>query len=181
MIIIAGVSSFFGRGLIELLPVFAATIFEGDSGTLGILMASSGFGAVIASIVYMTGYLDMRLSKAVLCGGYGMGLSCFLFAFTKSLWLGSLMIAIIGFFITFVAVGSQSEVQMKVDNELRGRVSSLWTIIVLGGPAIGSLIAGILASFVDPKTTALLYSTMCVSLLLCINRKHTKDNSVKKY
>ena len=95
--------------------------------------------------------------------------------------MGSLMIAIIGFFITFVAVGSQSEVQMKVTNELRGRVSSLWTIIVLGGPAIGSLIAGILASLVDPKTTALLFSTMCISFLLCINRKHTKDNSVKKY
>jgi MFS family permease len=181
VIIIAGISSFFGRGLIELLPVFAATIFEGDSGTLGVLMASSGFGAVIASIVYMTGYLDMKLSKAVLYGGYGMGLSCFLFAFTKSLWLGSLMISMIGFFITFVAVGSQSEVQMKVANELRGRVSSLWTIIVLGGPAIGSLIAGILSSLIDPKTTALLYSTMCICLLFYINRKDTKDNSVKKY
>ena len=70
---------------------------------------------------------------------------------------------------------------MKVTNELRGRVSSLWTIIVLGGPAIGSLIAGILSSLVDPKTTALLYSIMCISLLLYINQKHTKDNSVKKY
>jgi len=87
----------------------------------------------------------------------------------------------IGFFITFVAVGSQSEVQMKVANELRGRVSSLWTIIVLGGPAIGSLIAGILSSLIDPKTTALFYSTMCVCLLLYINRKDTKDNPVKKY
>ena len=144
-------------------------------------MASSGFGAVIASIVYITGYLDMKLSKAVLYGGYGMGFSCFLFAYTKSLWLGSLMISMIGFFITFVAVGSQSEVQMKVANELRGRVSSLWTIIVLGGPAIGSLIAGILASLIDPKTTVLLYSTMCIFLLFYINRKDKKDNSVKKY
>ena len=91
------------------------------------------------------------------------------------------MISMLGFFIAFVAVGSQSEVQVKVANELRGRVSSLWTIIVLGGPAIGSLIAGILSSLIDPKTTALLYSTMCIFLLLYINRKDTKDNSVKKY
>ena len=61
VIIIAGISSFFGRGLIELLPAFTVTIFNGGSAVLAELMAASGFGAVIASFLYMTGKLDFKL------------------------------------------------------------------------------------------------------------------------
>ena len=69
VIVIAGVSSFFGRGLIELLPVFTATVYDGGSETLAILMAASGLGAVLASLIYMSGVLDLKLSKAVFLEG----------------------------------------------------------------------------------------------------------------
>jgi len=175
VILIAGISSFFGRGIIELMPAFAVTIYAGGSDTLAKLMAASGFGAVVASLIYMTGILDLRLRQAVLYGGYGMAISCMLFAVTKSIYLGTIAVALIGFFITFVAVGSQSQVQVKVANELRGRVSSLWTIIVLGGPALGSLVAGILINMFGPKPTVILFSAICILCLIFIQWRQTEN------
>ena len=176
VILIAGVSSFFGRGLIELLPVFTATVYDGGSETLAILMAASGLGAVLASLIYMSGVLDLKLSKAVFYGGFGMSITCLFFALTENLIIGSLMVMMIGFFITFVAVGSQSEVQLNVANELRGRVSSLWTIVVLGGPAVGSLFAGVLANELGPKLTAMIFSSICLVILSFIAMKKVGQN-----
>ena len=176
VIVIAGVSSFFGRGLIELLPVFTATVYDGGSETLAILMAASGLGAVLASLIYMSGVLDLKLSKAVFYGGFGMSIMCLFFALTENLIIGSLMVMMIGFFITFVAVGSQSEVQLNVANELRGRVSSLWTIVVLGGPAMGSLFAGVLANELGPKLTAMIFSSICLVILSFIAMKKVGQN-----
>ena len=176
VILIAGVSSFFGRGLIELLPVFTATVYDGGSETLAILMAASGLGAVLASLIYMSGVLDLKLSKAVFYGGFGMSIMCLFFALTENLIIGSLMVMMIGFFITFVAVGSQSEVQLNVANELRGRVSSLWTIVVLGGPAMGSLFAGVLANELGPKLTAMIFSSICLVILSFIAMKRVGQN-----
>ena len=176
VIVIAGVSSFFGRGLIELLPVFTATVYDGGSETLAILMAASGLGAVLASLIYMSGVLDLKLSKAVFFGGFGMSIMCLFFALTENLIIGSLMVMMIGFFVTFVAVGSQSEVQLNVANELRGRVSSLWTIVVLGGPAVGSLFAGVLANELGPKLTAMIFSSICLVILSFIAMKKVGQN-----
>ena len=176
VILIAGVSSFFGRGLIELLPVFTATVYDGGSETLAILMAASGLGAVLASLIYMSGVLDLKLSKAVFYGGFGMSIICLFFALTENLIIGSLMVMMIGFFVTFVAVGSQSEVQLNVANELRGRVSSLWTIVVLGGPAVGSLFAGVLANELGPKLTAMIFSSICLVILSFIAMKKVGQN-----
>ncbi|MDE0743333.1 MAG: MFS transporter [Woeseiaceae bacterium] len=175
VILIAGISSFFGRGIIELLPAFAVTIFSGGSDTLAKLMAASGFGAVIASLIYMTGILDLRLRQAVLYGGYGMAISCMLFAITENISLGIVIVALIGFFITFVAVGSQSQVQVKVANELRGRVSSLWTIIVLGGPALGSLVAGLLVNEFGAQPTVIVFSSICILCLVFIQWRQTEN------
>ena len=175
VILIAGVSSFFGRGLIELLPVFTATVYDGGSETLAILMAASGLGAVLASLIYMSGVLDLKLSKAVFYGGFGMSIMCLFFALTENLIFGSVTVMMIGFFITFVAVGSQSEVQLNVANELRGRVSSIWTIVVLGGPAVGSLFAGVLANELGPKLTAVIFSSICLVILSYIAMKKIRQ------
>jgi len=71
-----------------------------------------------------------------------------------------------------VSIGSQSEMQIKVDNELRGRVMSLWTLVIIGGPAIGSIVAGALASKLGSTYTLLLFSgiSLLLTALLALRR-----------
>ena len=104
-----------------------------------------------------------------------MSIMCLFFALTENLIFGSVTVMMIGFFITFVAVGSQSEVQLNVANELRGRVSSIWTIVVLGGPAVGSLFAGVLANELGPKLTAVIFSSICLLILSYIAMKKIRQ------
>ena len=91
--------------------------------------------------------------------------------------MGIVIVTLIGFFITFVAVGSQSQVQVKVANELRGRVSSLWTIVVLGGPALGSLVAGLLINEFGAKLTIVVFSSVCILCLVFIQWRQTETSN----
>ena len=162
VILIAGVSTFFGRGIIEIFPALVVMIFDGGSAQLAALMAAAGAGAIGASIIFSLLRSHHRLPAMVLTGAVGVGICMFLFANVNQFTHGLAVTAILGFFATMVSIGSQSEMQIKVDNELRGRVMSLWTLVIIGGPAIGSIVAGALASELGSTYTLLLFSGFCL-------------------
>jgi MFS family permease len=164
VILIAGVSTFFGRGIIEIFPALVALIFDGDSAQLAALMAAAGAGAIGSSVIFSVLRSHHLLSSMVLTGAVGVGVSLLLFANVSEIAYGIAVTSLLGFFATMVSIGSQSEMQIKVDNELRGRVMSLWTLAIIGGPAIGSIFAGALVSKIGSTYTLLLFAGL--SLLL---------------
>jgi MFS family permease len=172
VILIAGVSTFFGRGIIEIFPALVVLIFNGDSAVLAALMAAAGAGAIGASVIFSLLKSTRHLPALVLIGAFGVGISMLLFATVSRIPFGIAVTGLLGFFGTMVGIGSQSEMQIKVDNELRGRVMSLWTLVIIGGPAIGSIVAGALASDLGPTYTLLLFSGISILLtaLVAIRR-----------
>jgi MFS family permease len=162
VILIAGVSTFFGRGIIDIFPALVVMIFDGGSAQLAALMAAAGAGAIGTSVIFSFLRSHHRLPAMVLIGAIGVGISMFLFANVNQLAYGLAVSSLLGFFATMVSIGSQSEMQIKVENELRGRVMSLWTLVIIGGPAIGSIFAGALASDFGSTYTLLLFSGFCL-------------------
>ena len=172
VVLVAGVSTFFGRGIIEIFPALAVLIFDGDSAVLAALMAAAGAGAIGASVIFSLLKSHRHLPAMVLIGAVGVGISMLLFANVSQIVYGLAVTALLGFFATMVSIGSQSEMQIKVDNELRGRVMSLWTLVIIGGPAIGSIVAGALASDLGSTYTLLLFSgtSLLLTALVAIHR-----------
>ena len=176
VILIAGVSTFFGRGIIEIFPALVVLIFDGDSALLAALMAAAGVGAIGASIIFSLLRSHQHLPTMVLIGAFGVGIAMFLFANVSQVPFGIAVTVLLGFFATIVSIGSQSEMQIKVDNDLRGRVMSLWTLAIIGGPAIGSIVAGALASDLGATYTLLLFSgiSLLLTTLVAIRRSPGK-------
>jgi MFS family permease len=171
IILLAGVSNFFGRGIMELMPAFSALIFGGGSGALAALMAAAGVGAILSSLMFSSRTFTAHLHEIVVVGGIGVGISLVLFGFVSSLPLGMLVVALMGLFGSLVSIGSQTEVQIHVENRLRGRVMSLWTITIVGGPAVGSVVAGALAGPLGATQTSLGFAAACLVLILVVGLK----------
>jgi len=182
IILLAGVSNFFGRGILELMPAFAALIFEGGSGVLAILMSATGVGAILASLMFSSRMFQQHLHTLVVVGALGVGLSVMLFSLVSDLVTGAIVVAMLGMFASLVSIGSQTEVQMHVENRLRGRVMSLWTLTIMGGPAIGSVVGGALAGNIGSAYTSLTFAAACLLLVLLVGiRKpmpHTLNDNV---
>jgi MFS family permease len=181
VILLVGVSNLFGRGIVELMPAYAVLVFDGGSRVLAALMSAAGLGAIITSILFSTGLVRMRLHASVVLGTIGVGVSLVLFSFVRELETGLLSLLLIGFFTTTVAIASQSEVQIHVENRLRGRVLSLWTILAIGGPAIGSLVGGAISGKVGASGTALIFAAACLILVLIVGIRRPAEAGLHKF
>jgi MFS family permease len=168
VILLAAVSNFFGRGVLELMPAFAALIFAGGTDELAVLMAAAGVGAILASLLFSSRTVGAHLHQFVVVGAIGVGVSTLMFSFVSSLAAGVVVVALLGLFTSIVAIGSQTEVQVSVENRLRARVMSMWTITIVGGPAIGSAVAGALAGTVGAAYTSLAFSVGCLVLIALV-------------
>lgn len=180
IILLSGVSNFFGRGILELMPAFAALIFDGGSGVLAALMSAVGVGAILASLVFSSRRSQTHLHTVVVTGSIGVGLSIALFAVVESLPAGILAVLLMGLFASLVSIGSQTEVQILVENRLRGRVMSLWTLVIMGGPAVGSVVAGALAGDIGSTYTSFAFATSCLLLILIVGIKKAKPQTLTR-
>jgi len=153
--------AFFGSSYIVLMPVFAHDVFGGGSETLGFLLGCAGFGAVMG-----TGYLASRASierlprhlmfSAMLAGGALMAVGL-----SPWLWLTFALMVFVGFGIIVTAAGANMILQSLVDDTVRGRVVSFYTMSFLGVVPFGALAAGSLASELGAPATIFLFGTCC--------------------
>ena len=69
--------------------------------------------------------------------------------------------ASLGVILSLCGVGSQILIQTMVDDEVRGRVSSIWGMIAFGGTALGGLIVGTTATVWGLQNAVLVTGVLC--------------------
>lgn len=126
-------------------PVLAATTFHADAQGLGYLYAAPGVGAVIAAL--SSGWLSRsgRLGRIVVVSIAVWGLAILAFGFTTALWVGLAWLAVAGAADAISAVCRNTIQQTLTPDELRGRLTATYFMVVAGGPFIGDFEAGLVA------------------------------------
>ncbi|MEO1919279.1 MAG: MFS transporter [Paracoccaceae bacterium] len=148
--IITGIFSLAIRAATEVLPIIADGIFERGAAGLGMLTAAAGVGAIVASIMQVMadppvkGHIPRRALLATLLGS----VLTLVLGFNDSWPVAVALIGGIGFTSTLVGINFQSTVQMQLDDDMRGRVMSLWMTVAVGGTALGALAVGVLIEYI---------------------------------
>ncbi len=84
------------------------------------------------------------------------------FAWVTDIYIGLFAVFVIGWTITLSSVSSQTMVQNSIDDEIRGRVLSLWAALTRGAAAIGVLIIGFFAEYFGLFWTNISASLLCL-------------------
>ncbi len=142
LLFLGGVISLCGMNYNVLMPVFASDVFHGDVRTLAMLRGGAGLGAFLAALTLASrgkgDFLKVNLGFAAIL----FGLSLMAFSSLKEYWLCQSVIVLVGFFLTAQLSGGHSLMQLAVEDELRGRVLSVYLIVMMGFSPLGSLIIG---------------------------------------
>jgi MFS family permease len=127
---------------IVLMPVFARDILGGDASTLGTLMASGGGGALLGALTLASRRDTRGLGRtlALSCGGFGAALVAF--SFSRHLVLSHLLMVAAGFGMMMHLASTNTLLQSLVPGELRGRLMSIYSTILIGFAPFGSLVTG---------------------------------------
>ena len=126
----------------SLMPWFAEKVYAGGSGTLGVLIGSSGLGAV-AGMLYLATRPSIRgLFRLILVCASTAGAALLAFAACRWLWPGVALVFFVGMGVMMTAGCTNTILQSIVPDELRGRVASLYVLSFLGFAPLGALFGG---------------------------------------
>ncbi len=154
--------SLMGWPFMVLMPVFAAQVLHGGPHTLGFLMGSVGVGSLISALSLVMRRSVRGLTKIIPIAAaiFGIGLICF--GLSHFLWLSMLMMLVTGFGMMQGMTGSNTIVQTLVDENVRGRVMSYYTMAFVGMAPFGSLLAGALAHLIGAPRTVIVSGVACI-------------------
>ncbi|MDX9873390.1 MAG: MFS transporter [Spongiibacteraceae bacterium] len=145
-----------GGPYVSLMPIFADRILQGGAQALGILMGASGLGALLGTVVLATRGTPATLWRWVPLALAGFGIALTLFAASRLFWLSTLLLVGVGFALLLSMTSVNTLVQSLVPDQLRGRVMSIYAMVMMGSTPLGGLLAGAVAELIGaPLTTAL--------------------------
>lgn len=168
---VVGVIAFTATPYQPLMPVFADKVFGGGPQTLGWLLGASGLGGCIG-LLTLASRPDVRgLSRWIVGGAVGTGVSLAVFAHSTSLPLSLVAIAVTGFSLILSAMSISTIFQTIVPDHMRGRVMGFFTMAFLGLHPVGALAAGALADRIGAAHTLALGGACCVVAAIWLARK----------
>lgn len=142
----ASAVALFALPVTQLMPSIAVAFFKGDAGTLGLLLSSTGAGALCGALFLsmQTGHhMQFRLVQVA---PFIAGMALIGFSLSRTLWLSMPLLALMGTFVLSTSVSTNTLLQQSVDDSWRGRVIGLYFMFFIGMAPLGNLLGGTLAS-----------------------------------
>lgn len=154
---------FFGS-VRALMPFYAEQVFKVGAQGLGLLFAAPGVGALIA--VLTSGWVSRirRPGVAVLLavGAWGIAIAAFGLMTEGLFVLALVLVALAEAADVLSAIFRNTILQSVVREELRGRLTAINGLFVIGGPNLGQVRAGAVAALVSPQLAVISGGLACV-------------------
>ena len=161
-----------------LFPAMAGSVFGGGTITLGFLYAAPGIGALIGAVT--TGWVAnlRRQGWAVIIAVCIWGAAIVVFGLVDTLWIAMVMLAIAGWADVISAVLRNTILQTTVPAAFRSRMSSIQMAVVQGGPRLGDMESGAVATLTSIEFSVISGGLACIAgaaliaVLLPVFRHH---------
>jgi MFS family permease len=136
----------FFSGAMSLLPIFADQVLHVGASGYGFLVSAPAIGALAGSLALSVRPLPERQGRVFLWAVAAYGAATVVFGFSRSFPLTLLALAATGAADAISTVIRQTLRQIVTPDVLRGRMTSVNMIFFMGGPQLGELEAGVVAS-----------------------------------
>jgi MFS family permease len=146
-----------------LMPAIASGVLHGGAHTLGFLMTASGLGALAGALYLASRNSVLGLGRAMVVATIAFGAGLVAFSFSHVTWLSLLLLPIVGGGMMVETASTNTILQTIVEERMRGRVMSFYTMAFLGTAPLGSLLAGVAADRIGAPRTIFLGGLACVA------------------
>jgi hypothetical protein len=96
------------------------------------------------------------------------GASVALFGLTSVLWLGVVLLAVAGLADMVSAIFRSTILQVATPDALRGRLQGVFTVVVAGGPRLGDVESGSVASLAGTEFSVVSGGIACIVGLVAL-------------
>jgi MFS family permease len=146
-----------------LFPAMAGSVFHGGTITLGFLYAAPGAGALIGAVT--TGWIEniRRQGWAVIIAVSVWGAAITVFGLVDTLWIALVLLAVAGWADVISAVLRNTMLQTYIPERFRSRMSSIQMAVVQGGPRLGDMESGLVATVTSIEFAVVSGGLACIA------------------
>tara|TARA_Y100001936_G_scaffold243132_1_gene281531 strand:- start:30501 stop:31637 length:1137 start_codon:yes stop_codon:yes gene_type:complete len=149
---------FFGFQYLQLMPLFAQKLGR-DADGFGLLLSSTGLGSLLGTLIVAKVRKSNNVGKIMLMGSLLFCVSISFFSLVTTFYLAIVFLFIGGACNTIFFVIGMTVLQVRVPENIRGRVMGIYTITFSLIP-LGGLMSGIVANIFDITVAVLVGSTI---------------------
>jgi MFS family permease len=145
------------------LPIFAEDVLHGGARGLGLLMSSAGVGAVLGALHFAarTEFKGLARWIAAMSAAFAIGLV--LFSVSRVFWMSAVVLFVVGFSATVQMAATNTIIQSRVPDELRGRIMAVYATMFMGVQPIGALVAGGVAKRIGAPHTLAIFGLLVLA------------------
>jgi MFS family permease len=163
-------ATYFGAST-TLMPIFAETVHHVGAQGLGLLLSSAAVGAVIGGVALGSLPIPQRPGKVIVLAILAYGACIAGFGLSRSMPLAMLFLAGSGAADSISMAMRHSIRNLVTPDEYRGRVAASHSTSAQGGPQLGELQAGTLASFFGAPAAVAFGGIMTMVTCVIASRK----------
>jgi len=140
----------------EILPVLALGLFAGGAGVTGLLGTANSLGAIAGAFLALALVGFKAKGMLVLYASFAYGFILFGFGLANALWLGVLMIALLGAADAVTVAVRQTTIMLTTPDEMRGRAFALMILAAQTANNVGTIWVGFWAGAIGAGNTMVL-------------------------
>jgi len=148
--------------------VLAVSVYSAGASGTGLLFAAVSAGATVAALT--TGWLEhvRRLGLITIGAVIAWGLAVTAAAAVPNLWFAAAMLALAGAADSVSAVCRNVINQSVTPDAMRGRMSSIFSLVVTSGPRVGDVESGTVASLTSARVSMATGGLACIAGVVLI-------------
>lgn len=145
-----------------LFPVLSLTVYHAGAAGTGLLYAAVAAGSTVAALT--TGWLIHArfLGRITLAAVAAWGAFIAIAGLVDSIWPAAALFAFAGAADSVSAVCRSTISQTLTPDRMRGRMSSVFNLVVAGGPRLGDIESGTVAAFTSPAFSVVSGGLVCL-------------------
>jgi len=143
------------------LPIFASEVLHRGAKGFGLLMSAAGVGAVLGALHFAARTSYKGLARWIAATSTTCAVGLVIFSQSRVFWLSMAVLLVVGFCATVQMAATNTTLQNRVPDQLRGRIMAVYATMFMGVQPIGSLIAGLVAKRITAPYTLAVFGTLC--------------------
>jgi MFS family permease len=146
-----------------LFAVLSLSVYHAGASGTGLLYTAIAIGGTLA--VLGSGWIQHvnRLGRWTIVMVLAWGLAIVGAGLVRTIWLAAILFAIAGWADGISAVCRSTISQTLTPDRLRGRMSSVFSLVVTSGPRLGDIESGLVAGLVGPLDSVLIGGVGCIA------------------
>jgi MFS family permease len=162
LLLLLGLVSVMGMPYSVLMPIIADRVLHGGPNAYGLLLSSSGVGALAGAATLTLRRHIRGLGRWVALSASAFGVALIAFSLSRTLWISALLLVPAGFFMMIEMAASNTLIQSMIPDRLRGRVMSVYSMMFMGMAPLGALGAGVVAAPLGAPVTVAIGGAVCL-------------------